>query len=131
MQDDITSTPFGQICLLILAGVALHVVYLAMNFLGCWLLRLNRADFTAVLLMASQKTLPISLSVISFLPVEKFGEHGLLTIPCIVGHLTQLFMDAFIASRIAAAEEERRAAEPSKEERTGEAANVSLSHSLV
>lgn len=81
--------------------------------------------------MASQKTLPISLSVISFLPVEKFGEHGLLTIPCIVGHLTQLFMDAFIASRIAAAEEERRAAEPSKEERTGEAANVSLSHSLV
>lgn len=111
LQDDITSTPFGQICLLILAGMAIHVIYLTMNFVACKLLRLNDPDFKAVLVMASQKTLPISLSVISFLPVETFGAHGLLTIPCIVGHLTQLFMDAFIASKMAAIVEERLEAE--------------------
>lgn len=116
LQDDITATPFGQICLLILAGIAIHVVYLAMNFACCKLLRLNEADYKAVLIMASQKTLPIALSVISFLPAEKFGAQGLLSIPCIVGHLSQLFMDAFITSKWAAAEEERQAVEASKQE---------------
>lgn len=91
--------------------MAIHVVYLTMNFTACKLLRLNEPDFKAVLFMASQKTLPISISVISFLPVETFGPQGLLTIPCIVGHLTHLFMDAFITSKMAAIEEERREAE--------------------
>eukprot|EP00892_Ulva_mutabilis_P004030 jgi/Ulvmu1/199/UM001_0203.1 len=104
-QEDITGTPFGQICLLILSGVAVHVVYLAVNFAACKLLRLNSADFIAVVIMTSQKTLPISLSVISFLPVATFGRHGLLSIPCIVGHLSQLFIDAVISSRIAAVHE--------------------------
>ena len=46
--------------------------------------------------MSSQKTLPVSVVVIGFLGV---GEEGLMTIPCIVGHMSQLFIDAYIASR--------------------------------
>ena len=108
MQDDITSTPFGQICLLMLAGIAIHVVYLAINCTAGKLLQLPLRDFKAVLFMASQKTLPISIAVISLLPEAKFGSQGLLTIPCIIGHLSQLFIDAFLASQMAAAEEERQ-----------------------
>lgn len=108
MQGDITGTPFGQICLLILAGVAIHVVYLAINVGAARVLNLPPRDYKAVIFMASQKTLPISVAVISFLPEADFGSQGLLTIPCIIGHLSQLFMDAFIASRMAAAEEERQ-----------------------
>lgn len=109
VQDDITGTPFGQICLLILAGIAIHVVYLAINVGAAkWLMRLPLRDFKAVVFMASQKTLPIAIAVIAFLPESKFGSQGLLTIPCIIGHLSQLFMDAFFASRMAAAEEERQ-----------------------
>ena len=31
------------------------------------------------------------------------GGHGLIAIPCIVGHVSQLFIDAFIAGKWAAA----------------------------
>jgi hypothetical protein len=106
VQEDITGTPFGQICLLILAGVAIHVVYLAINTTAAKALRLTAKDFKAVVFMASQKTLPISVAVISFLGA-RFGRQGMLTIPCIIGHLSQLFIDAVIASRMASAEEER------------------------
>ena len=47
--------------------------------------------------MTSQKTLPVSVTVISFL--GSVGEVGLMTIPCIIGHLSQLFIDAYISSR--------------------------------
>ena len=47
--------------------------------------------------MASQKTLPVSVTVISFL--GSVGEEGLMTIPCIIGHISQLFIDAYISSR--------------------------------
>lgn len=47
--------------------------------------------------MTSQKTLPVSVTVISFL--GSVGEEGLMTIPCVIGHLSQLFIDAYIASR--------------------------------
>lgn len=47
--------------------------------------------------MSSQKTLPVSVTVISFL--GGVGEEGLMTIPCVIGHLSQLFIDAYIASR--------------------------------
>ncbi len=53
--------------------------------------------------MSSQKTLPVSVVVIGFLGV---GEEGLMTIPCIVGHMSQLFIDAYIASRWANDEDE-------------------------
>lgn len=47
--------------------------------------------------MTSQKTLPVSVTVIGFLGAV--GEEGLMTIPCIVAHMSQLFIDAYIASR--------------------------------
>lgn len=47
--------------------------------------------------MSSQKTLPVSVVVIGFL--GDLGEEGLMTIPCIVAHMSQLFVDAYIASR--------------------------------
>lgn len=63
----------------------------------CSLLRLKRREFKAVVIMGSQKTLPVSVTVISFL--SSLGEEGLMTIPCIVGHMSQLFMDAYLCSR--------------------------------
>ena len=105
MQESITSTPFGQICLLILAGAALHLVFLAINFVAArFVLRLPPREFKAVLIMGSQKTLPVSVTIISYFP-PAFGTQGLLTLPCIVGHMVQLFIDAVIVSRMAAAEE--------------------------
>jgi len=55
----------------------------------------------AVVLMASQKTLPVAMTVLAFLPETVVSPElkGLIAIPCITFHLGQIFMDAFIATR--------------------------------
>lgn len=74
--------------------------YLCVNYTLCTMLRLERREFKAAVLMSSQKTLPVSVTVISFL--GSLGQEGLMTLPCIVGHMSQLFIDAYISSRWAA-----------------------------
>ena len=107
LQTNIVNTPFGQISLLILAGIMVHVVYLVVNYvLAHYVIRIKGADLRAVLIMSSQKTLPVSVTIISYFPAS-LGAKGLLVVPCIVGHVSQLFMDAFIASRMASRDELR------------------------
>ena len=50
------------------------------------------------------------MTVLSFFP-ESLGEGGLIAIPCIISHLTQLFADAFIAAKWAQFTEEPKAAD--------------------
>ena len=51
--------------------------------------------------MASQKTLPVAMTVLAFLPESAVSpeQKGLIAIPCIVFHLGQIFADAVIATR--------------------------------
>lgn len=96
-QDTITSVNFTEILSVIAAGIGLHFVYLAINWPACTLLKLKRREFKAVVLMTSQKTLPVTVTVISFL--SSLGAEGLMTIPGLVAHMSQLFIDAYIAAR--------------------------------
>ncbi|GAB5407632.1 MAG: hypothetical protein Aurels2KO_58630 [Aureliella sp.] len=80
-----------------LAGaIAMHLVFLAFNFIGVGILRLSDRERKAVLIMASQKTLPVTVTVISFLKESEVGDLGLITIPCVIAHISQLFIDAYI-----------------------------------
>ncbi|MGY8822634.1 MAG: bile acid:sodium symporter [Candidatus Latescibacterota bacterium] len=47
--------------------------------------------------MASQKTLPVAITVLAFFPVPDEAK-GLIAIPCITFHLGQIFLDAFLAT---------------------------------
>ena len=87
--------------MLILAGLVIHGVYLAVNDAATRLLRLDAPARRAVVLMASQKTLPVALTVLALIPDEAVapGLKGLLAIACITSHLGQIFVDAFIATR--------------------------------
>ena len=50
-------------------GIGMHCVYLAFNFaMARYVLRFPLAEKKAVVILTSQKTLPVALSVISFLP---------------------------------------------------------------
>jgi hypothetical protein len=85
------------VLLVVAAAIMLHVVFLVFNGLVIWILAFPNKERKAVHLITSQKTLPVSLTIIAFLP-PGLGEPGLMTIPCIVGHLAQLFIDAFLVS---------------------------------
>jgi len=89
-----------NILLAVLAGIAIHCVFLLLNFsiLALPCTKLANKEYKAVMIMASQKTLPVAVTVIGFLPAG-LGEQGLMVIPCIISHMSQIFIDAAIVSR--------------------------------
>ena len=50
------------------------------------------------MILCSQKTLPVALSVISFLP-EDVGNAGLMALPCIIAHFVQIVCDGVVAAQ--------------------------------
>ena len=87
-----------QAAYVVMLGCALHCALLALNTGALAALALPKEEYRAVLLMASQKTLPMAVTVISLFPTS-VGQQGLIVIPCIISHLSQLFIDAAIVSR--------------------------------
>ena len=74
-------------------GLALHLIMLIVNYIGAWLIRVSIAVRKTLVILASTKTLAITLSVISFLPPE-VGDAGLMSLPLIVLHLALLLIDS-------------------------------------
>ncbi len=87
-----------SLLILILAGMGVHVVFLAINGLAARILLLEPAESRAVVLLASQKTLPVALTVLAFLPIPAEAK-GLVAIPCVTSHLGQILIDAHVATR--------------------------------
>ncbi|CAG9467676.1 unnamed protein product [Pedinophyceae sp. YPF-701] len=110
----IKSVAFGKIALIIAIEVIVHGYYLAMNFGACKVLRLNKQELRCVLLLASQKTLPVAITVISYL--GDAGDTGLMALPCIVGHLSQLLIDSGIVTWWLIQDKKAGAAEDEEEE---------------
>ena len=90
-----------SLLILVVSGLAIHALYLLLNGGICVLLQLEAAARRAVVLMTSQKTLPVAMTVLAFLPDSAVSPElkGLIAIPCIVFHLGQIFTDAVIATR--------------------------------
>jgi solute carrier family 10 (sodium/bile acid cotransporter), member 7 len=100
-SQQLRQVALSNLALLVAAGVFIHVVYLLLNDGACRLLRMDIAARKAVVLLASQKTLPVAMTVLAFLPETAVpaATKGLIAIPCITFHLSQIFLDAFIATR--------------------------------
>jgi sodium/bile acid cotransporter 7 len=62
----------------------------------------------AVVILGSQKTLPVSMAVLAYLP-EELGEKGTIAVPCILGHLSQLLIDSYVATKWSEIEEIKEA----------------------
>jgi sodium/bile acid cotransporter 7 len=85
----------------VLAGLGIHGLYLLLNSGASALLRLAPEAKKAVVILASQKTLPVAMTVLAFLPESTVSAQvkGLIAIPCITFHLGQIFVDAVLATR--------------------------------
>lgn len=98
-QDDIVNTAFSTLVLVALAAILLHVAYLIGNYALVKLLCMPSAEGKAVLIMGSEKTLPMAVTVIAYLPAS-LGKSGQLTVPCVIAHISQVLMDAALAQRM-------------------------------
>lgn len=86
-------------------GAMLHVLLLAFNALAIQVLSTmtggkksafaQKDNNIALLLVASQKTLPVMVAVVDQLG-GAFGEPGLLVLPCVAAHLNQIIIDSFL-----------------------------------
>ena len=53
----------------------------------------------AVVLVGSQKTLPIAVTVLNQMTAFMDGPLGLAIIPCVVAHLSQILVDSLLVSK--------------------------------
>ncbi len=96
-RDDMWSIAWYSIFQLIAAGIILHVVFLVFNyFMASSVFKFQRPDKKTIVIMCSQKTLPITLAVLS--SSGGVGSEGLMTIPPILAHLSQILIDSYIQS---------------------------------
>jgi sodium/bile acid cotransporter 7 len=96
--DKLAHTATASLALVVLAGVLIHLLYLAINDGASRVLRLPIELRKALVILASQKSLPVAMTVLAFLPVPAETK-GLIAIPCVTSHLSQIFLDAFLATR--------------------------------
>lgn len=95
-QSKIKSAEGWHLLLCIVAAIVLHVVFWVLNSPIFLLPRIEDMHHRrAAFLLGSQKTLPVSVAIISGLG-EEIGDGGLMALPCIFGHLSQLVIDAFL-----------------------------------
>merc|ERR1711991_849928 len=72
--------------------------YLSINLLGTKALNLDLPERKAVVILASQKTLPVSVTIIDFLP-DAMGSKGVMVLPCILAHFVQILIDGYIVAQ--------------------------------
>ncbi|KAJ7537926.1 hypothetical protein O6H91_11G028100 [Diphasiastrum complanatum] len=85
-------------------GLFLHILFLAWNSIAmkiiCRYLGNKDGDKTstrAIILVASQKTLPVTVAVVENIG-GALGAAGLLVLPCVAAHLTQILIDALLVN---------------------------------
>ncbi|KAK9061343.1 hypothetical protein SSX86_018523 [Deinandra increscens subsp. villosa] len=93
--------------IVVMMGMVLHLTLLSFNATSirylCALSGGSKSIFakkensTALLLVASQKALPVLVAVVDQL-CSTFGEPGLLIIPCVAAHLNQIIMDSILVN---------------------------------
>lgn len=87
------------------AGCMLHLLFLVVNILGVNTVGWEKqerdsvvADRKALVLVGSQKTLPVAVTVLQQIGTS-FGDAGLVVIPCVVSHLMQILIDSWVVTR--------------------------------
>ncbi|KAF3431787.1 hypothetical protein FNV43_RR26523 [Rhamnella rubrinervis] len=86
-------------------GALIHIIFVAFNVLGVKSLSAlsgggqsvfaKKENSSALVLVASQKTLPVMVAVVEQLG-GALGESGLLVLPCIAAHIIQIILDSFL-----------------------------------
>ncbi|KAL5262671.1 hypothetical protein ACHWQZ_G008165 [Mnemiopsis leidyi] len=100
VQDDAFSGVKWQSLLILIAFVLLMcLINIIVNTTFSVLLCLRSTYIKVMLLMVSQKTLVMAVTLVQVLP-ESLGEMGLILVPCFVAHPTQILVFSLIAPQL-------------------------------
>lgn len=87
---------FTDLLVIVVLGVGIHLIFFGVNY-GLTIKWLPVFERKAVIFMASQKTLPVSIAVIEFLP-DSFYK-GIAAISCVIAHFVQILIDSVFAAQ--------------------------------
>jgi len=107
-QKEIKVTPPRDLLVCALLACLVHLVYRVGAWATANAAKLPPKEWVTVVLMCSQKSLPVCVSVLSCLPAELQPKTGLLIIPCIMGHFSQLMIDGFLTIRWTIPDEQKK-----------------------
>ncbi|CAE7514646.1 BASS4 [Symbiodinium pilosum] len=108
----VTTDSFDLSCALAIAA-GIHLVYRVLGYFSATAAKLEPREWVTVVLMSSQKSLPVCVSVMSALPATLRANSGLMIVPCIMAHASQLIIDSILAVRWEVKDEKQAALLPS------------------
>lgn len=96
-QKAFTGISVGSLFAVVGWGLAMHLLFIIIVIFPCFLLKLEKPVLKSVVIMASQKSLAVAVTIAGFLPFTQ-AEQGLLSLPLILIHLGILVADSVWAS---------------------------------
>lgn len=78
-------------------GLAMHLLYIIVIYPSCLILKPDKPALKSVVIMASQKSLAVAVTIAGYLPFTH-AEQGLISLPLIIIHLGILVSDSVWAS---------------------------------
>ena len=78
-------------------GLTMHILFIVIILLPCLPLKLEKPVLKSVVIMASQKSMAVAVTVAGYLPFTH-AQQGVISIPMIIIHLGILVSDSFWAS---------------------------------
>ncbi|KAK8796848.1 hypothetical protein WA538_000076 [Blastocystis sp. DL] len=97
-RDRLLALNLLQILYSILLILVVHYIFFFLIYGICKLVKAPLPATKALALTCSMKTLPIAMTIISFLP-DSLGSQGIVLVPAILFHFTQLLSTSFISVR--------------------------------
>jgi solute carrier family 10 (sodium/bile acid cotransporter), member 7 len=99
-RDIIVDTKSGTMLLVIVSTMLIHIFYLACNTIAVMILRIPLLEAIAAVIMASQKSAPVAVTVIAYMTSDTRTQ-GVLALPCVIGQLVQIFIGQPLAHYLA------------------------------
>ena len=93
-----SNVPISSMFACIAWALAMHILYGVINLAASLLLRLDKPALKAIVVLASQKSLTVAVTVLAFLPFSA-SQLGLIALPIVLIHLVILVLDSIIVAR--------------------------------
>lgn len=96
-QKAISAISVGSIFAVLGWGLAMHLLFIIVIYPPCLILKPDRPALKSVMIMASQKSLAVAVTIAGYLPFSD-AEQGIISLPLIIIHLGILVSDSVWAS---------------------------------
>jgi len=96
-QNAFSAISVGSIFAVLGWGLAMHLLFIIVIYPPCLILKPDRPALKSVMIMASQKSLAVAVTIAGYLPFTH-AEQGIISLPLIIIHLGILVSDSVWAS---------------------------------